>query len=87
MTDEIIEEVWREKEELAKEFHYDLNALAEELRKRSKESGRKVVNLTKRSLAETSGVICAMCPEGALVHPAQGNALGNASQRIFFVMR
>ncbi len=47
MTDEIIEEVWREKEELAKEFHYDLNALAEELRKREKESGRKVVNLTK----------------------------------------
>ncbi len=47
MTDEIIEEVWRAKEELAKEFHYDLNALAEELRKREKESGRKVVNLAE----------------------------------------
>ena len=49
MTDEIIQEVWRAKDELAKEFHYDLNALAEELRKREKESGRKVVNLARNA--------------------------------------
>ena len=49
MTDEIIQEVWRAKDELAKEFHYDFDALAEELRKRERESGRKVVNLTKNA--------------------------------------
>ena len=47
MTDEIMREVWRAKDELAKEFNYDLDALAAELRKREKESGRKVVNLEK----------------------------------------
>jgi hypothetical protein len=45
MTDEIIREVWRAKDELAKQFNYDMEALAAELRKRQKESGRKVVNL------------------------------------------
>ena len=47
MTDEIMREVWRAKDELAKVFNYDLDALAAELRKREKESGRKVVNLEK----------------------------------------
>jgi hypothetical protein len=47
MTDEIIREVWRAKDELAKEFNYDMDALAAELRKREKESGRKIVNLEK----------------------------------------
>jgi hypothetical protein len=47
MTDEIIREVWRAKDELAKQFNYDLEALAAELHKRQKESGRKVVNLEK----------------------------------------
>jgi hypothetical protein len=45
MTDEIIREVWRAKDDLAKQFNYDMEALAAELRKRQKESGRKVVNL------------------------------------------
>jgi predicted TIM-barrel fold metal-dependent hydrolase len=45
MTDEIIREVWRAKDELAKQFNYDMDALAAELRKRQKESGRKTVNL------------------------------------------
>jgi hypothetical protein len=47
MTDEIIREVWRAKDELAKQFNYDMDALAAELRKREKESGRKIVNLEK----------------------------------------
>ena len=50
MTDEIIREVWRAKDELAKQFNYDLEALAAELRKRQKESGRKVVNLEKDAM-------------------------------------
>jgi hypothetical protein len=47
MTDEIIREVWRTKDELAKKFNYDMDALAAELRKREKESGREVVNLER----------------------------------------
>ena len=57
MTDEIIREVWRAKDELAKQFNYDMEALAAELRKRQKESGRKVVNLehdTKRLPEQTA---------------------------------
>jgi hypothetical protein len=49
MTDEIIREVWRAKDELAKQFNYDMEALAAELRKRQKESGRKTVNLEAES--------------------------------------
>jgi hypothetical protein len=49
MTDEIIREVWRAKDELAKRFNYDIDALAAELQKRQRESGRKVVNLEKKS--------------------------------------
>ena len=56
MTDEIIREVWRAKDELAKQFNYDLEALAAELQKRQKESGRKVVNLEKESADHTAAV-------------------------------
>jgi hypothetical protein len=49
MTDEIIREVWRAKDELAKQFNYDIDALAAELRKREKESGRRIVNLETES--------------------------------------
>jgi hypothetical protein len=45
MTDEIIQEVWQAKDRLAREFNYDMDALAADLRKRQKDSGRKVVNL------------------------------------------
>jgi len=54
MTDEIIREVWRAKDELAKQFNYDMEALAAELRKRQKESGRKIVNLEKESAERTA---------------------------------
>jgi len=56
MTDEIIREVWRAKDELAKQFNYDIEALAAELQKRQKESGRKVVNLEKESADHTAAV-------------------------------
>jgi len=54
MPDEIIREVWRAKDELAKQFNYDIEALAAELQKRQKESGRKVVNLEKESADQTA---------------------------------
>jgi hypothetical protein len=54
MTDEIIREVWRAKDELAKQFNYDLEALATELRRRQKESGRVVVNLEKEASEQTA---------------------------------
>jgi hypothetical protein len=49
MVDEIIEELWRVKDNLAKQFNYGLEALAAELRRRQMESGREVVNLAKQA--------------------------------------
>lgn len=55
MTDEIIREVWRAKDEIARQFNYDIEALAAELQKRQKESGRKIVNLEKESMEQAAG--------------------------------
>ena len=55
MADEIIEEVWRIKDELAEEFHYRLSDLITALRKREKESGSRVVNLSRRSQSKKLG--------------------------------
>lgn len=54
MTDEIIQEAWRVKDQLAKEFHYDIDALAAELQRRQKESGREVVNLAEDAKLQTA---------------------------------
>jgi hypothetical protein len=56
MTDEIIQEVWRAKDELAKQFNYDIDALAAELRRRQENSGRKVVNLEKEAAEQTASL-------------------------------
>ncbi len=48
MSDEIIRELWRVKDELAKEFNYDIDALVAEIRRRDKESGEDVVELVTR---------------------------------------
>ena len=56
MTDEIIREVWRAKDALAKQFNYDLEALAAELRRRQKESGREVVNLEKEAAEQAASL-------------------------------
>ena len=56
MTDEIIREVWRAKDELAKQFNYDIDALAAELQKRQRESGRKIVNLEKESVEQSASL-------------------------------
>jgi hypothetical protein len=45
--DEIVEEIHRIREEYAKSFSYDLNAIFADLRKKQEESGRKVVTLSR----------------------------------------
>jgi hypothetical protein len=47
MTDEIIQEVWRAKDQLAQQFDYNLDALAAALKIRQQQTGRTVVNLAK----------------------------------------
>ena len=63
MTDEIIREVWHAKELVAREFNYDIDALAVELRKRTglATKGRKLLakcrlanRLSKEKLAGES---------------------------------
>ncbi|NJN90807.1 MAG: hypothetical protein HC878_10835 [Leptolyngbyaceae cyanobacterium SL_5_14] len=46
--DEIVEEIHRIREEYAKSFNYDLDAIFEDLRKKQAESGREVVNLSRK---------------------------------------
>jgi len=45
-ADEIIEELWKAKDDIARECGYDLNQLAELLRKRQDQGKRKVVDYT-----------------------------------------
>lgn len=56
MSDEIIREAWQAKDDLAKRFNYDIELLAVELRKRQRESERKVVNLEKHATEQTAGL-------------------------------
>lgn len=50
--DEIVEEIHRIREEYAKSFNYDLDAMFADLQKKQAESGKEVVRLSpKRSLA------------------------------------
>jgi hypothetical protein len=46
--DEIVEEIHRIREEYAKSFDYDLDAIFADLRKKEAESGRKVVSLLRK---------------------------------------
>jgi hypothetical protein len=46
--DEIVEEIHRIREEYAKSFNYDLDAIFEDLRKKQAQSGREVVNLSHK---------------------------------------
>jgi hypothetical protein len=42
--DEILEEIYRVREEHAKAFNYDLKAICDDLRKRQAVSGRKIIS-------------------------------------------
>jgi hypothetical protein len=46
--DEIVEEIHRIREEYAKSFNYDLNAIFEDLRRKEAKSGKEVVNLSRK---------------------------------------
>lgn len=50
MSDEIMEEVWRIKDKIAARYNYDVRALAQDLRKKQKQSGRKVVTLPPKKV-------------------------------------
>lgn len=45
---EILEEIYRIREEHAKAFNYDFEAMFADLQKRQYEDGRQVVNLSKK---------------------------------------
>jgi hypothetical protein len=47
-TDEIVEKIHQIREEYAKSFNYDLDAIFADLRKKEAESGREVVNLSRK---------------------------------------
>ena len=55
MTDEIIREVWQAKDSLAKKFGYDMDMLATELRRRQRQAGRRIVNLTHKRIRSAAG--------------------------------
>ena len=46
MSDEIIEELWRIKDSIAREHGYDIEALAAYLQNKKRAEGRKVVDLS-----------------------------------------
>ncbi len=46
--DEIVEDIHSIREEYAKSFNYDLNAIFTDLRRKQEESGRNVVNLSRK---------------------------------------
>jgi hypothetical protein len=47
-SDEIVEEIHRIRDEYAKSFNYDLDAIFADLRKKESESGKQVVNLSRK---------------------------------------
>ncbi|AKG20817.1 hypothetical protein [Calothrix sp. 336/3] len=47
--DEIVEEIHRIREEYAKSFNYDLDAIFVDLRKKQADSGREVVSFSRKS--------------------------------------
>jgi hypothetical protein len=52
-TDPILEEIYKAREDYAKQFNYDLNAMFADLRRRQQESGRKVVSFAKKPAVKT----------------------------------
>ena len=56
MMDEIIREVWQAKDSLAKKFGYDMDMLAAELRRRQRQAGRRIVNLTHKRIRSAAGI-------------------------------
>jgi len=51
MNDEVIEELWRVKDAIAKEHNYDIHLLSERIRNRERLADEQVVDLGKTSKA------------------------------------
>ena len=56
MSDEVIEELWRIKDEMAREYGYDVARLAADLQGRQGEDGHRIVDLHARREAREHGV-------------------------------
>jgi len=54
MKNPVIEELWKVKDEIARECGYDLNKLADLLRRRQTESNRKVVDFSDKHAGKPS---------------------------------
>ena len=54
--DEIVEEIYRIREEYSRSFNHDLKAIFADLQKQQAESGRDVVNLSRESVLSKRGV-------------------------------
>jgi hypothetical protein len=54
MKNPILEELWKVKDEMARECGYDLNKLADLLRQRQKESKHKVVDFSVKRTGKPS---------------------------------
>jgi hypothetical protein len=47
MNDEIMKEIWKNKDEIARENSHDIDKLAKAMKKKEKNSGHKVIDLSK----------------------------------------
>ena len=54
--DEILEEVWRIRNEYAKSFNYDLDAIFSDLKIKERQSGREYVKLSEKKPSATPAV-------------------------------
>ncbi len=52
MADEIIEELWRIKDGIAREYGYDMDALVAHLKAQGPSPGQRVVDLRAKRIAE-----------------------------------
>lgn len=53
VEDEILREVWRNRDAFAKRHHYDLDAMVEELRRMERQSPNKLVDRSGESAKKT----------------------------------
>ncbi|GAA6614649.1 hypothetical protein [Scytonema sp. NUACC26] len=48
LKDEVLEEIYKIREEHAKSFNYDLQAICDDLRKKQEKSGRQIISVPLR---------------------------------------
>lgn len=60
MSDEIIEELWRIKDSIAREHGYDIEALAAYLRSKKRAEGQQVVDLSAMKKTAEQGTSSAI---------------------------